>query len=176
MDEIQQWRHDAPIASQCPTKPGIRPRDLDLIHLQASQELCSPILRKDVIDRDILKRCATIAATGCETLKSLCLDPKHQISVVYNFLCFTFGTTMLRCLVVDPGILPTSQALRATSACSSALAVYTRAMESSIPFIQLFDLLCDEYFAMSEHSAPSYERLCSVLHRLSFCGPEELHE
>jgi hypothetical protein len=98
------------------------------------------------------------------------------MSLVYNFLCFTFGTTLLRCLVVNPNILSTSQVLRAVSACASALAVYTRTVGSSVPFTQLFDLLCDKYFAISEDSAPSYERLCTVLHRLSFCGPEELHE
>jgi hypothetical protein len=176
MDELQQWRQEAPLADHSPTKPGIKPRVLDLIHLQASQELCSPILRKDAIESDILKRCATIAATGCETLKLLCLDPNHQMSLVYNFLCFTFGTTLLRCLVVNPEILTTSQVLRAVSSCASTLAVYTRTVGSSIPFTQLFDLLCDNYFAISEDSAPSYERLCTVLHRLSFCGPEELHE
>lgn len=176
MDEVQQWRHDAPLTIRIPGKPGISPRDLDLINLQASHELCSPILRDDLKDKDILKRCAKIAATGCETLKSLCLDPNHQVSLVYNFLCFTFGTTLLRCLVVDSSVLPTSQVLRAVSACASTLAVYTRTLGSSIPFLQLYDLLCDSYFAITESSEPSYERLCTTLHHLSFRGPEELPE
>lgn len=177
LDELEQWRHDAPLTDRMPTKPGINPRDLDLIHLQASRELCSPILQQHMIDRDILERCAIIAVAGCESLKSLCLDPNHQVSLVYNFLCFTFGTTLLRCLVVDSGILPTSQVLRAVGACASALAIYTRTLGSSIPFLNLFDLLCDIYFALTEkESAPSYGRLCALLHRISSCGPEGLHE
>jgi hypothetical protein len=176
MEELQQWRQDAPLTGQLSTTPGMSPHDTDLIHLQASQELCSPILRKEVIDRDIVERCAIIAATGCETLKSLCLNPSHQVSLVYNYLCFTFGITLLQCLVVDPGILPASQVRRAVSACASALAVYTRTLGSSIPFLQMFDSLCDNYFTIAENSAPSYARLCTLLHRLSSSGPEELPE
>lgn len=176
MDELQQWRHDAPLTANSSTKPGISSRDLDLIHLQASHELCNPILRKEVIDRGILKRCAVISATGCESLKSLCLNSNHQVSLIYNILCFSLGTTLLRCLVIDSGILPTSQVLRAVTACASALAVYTRTLESSIPFLQLFDLLCDNYFAITDRSTPLYGRLCTILHRISFCGPEELPE
>lgn len=151
-------------------------RDLDLIHLQTCLDICSPILRKPAVDPHILERCADVASMGCETVRSLCLEPGHQATLTYAFLTFTFGITLLRCLVVAPGILPLSRILRGVSACGSSLAVYTRTLSLSIPLLQTFDMLSDRYFAIAESSSGPDEDFCMVLHRVSLSSPEGLHE
>lgn len=69
--------------------------------------------------------------------------------------------------------------MRAISSCSSALAVYTRALDSAAPYLQLFDKLSDHFLGNSDETGdctPDLDNLRTTLQRITFSAPWESPE
>lgn len=176
MQELEQWKHESPLFPPSSSLPRTHDDDLESVFLLASLTLCSPALRQDIVEMDLLQKCAAFAVKGCETAIGRCLSSNHKATPIQAYICFTFGITLLWSLTKDTSVLPLSRVTRALSSCSSALAIYSRTLRSADPFLKVFDTVCDRYFGVAEGRTSSYAALGTLLQHLSSCGPERVEE
>lgn len=158
--------------------PRMHDNDLHAAYLQASLFLCSPVLSLPAVEAELLLKCADLSARGCETALRLCLSPSYQATPIQAYICFVFGITLLRCLIIQAQILPLSQTTRVISNCSSALAIYSRDLGSESAggaCLKVWEGMCDRYFSVVEgRTTTSSAAIARLLQHLSSCGPENV--
>ncbi|KAJ5995853.1 hypothetical protein N7481_002830 [Penicillium waksmanii] len=173
--ELDQWRQDAPRKEKSNHFPQQNADRIHTNYLQAVLLLIRPILVNRPTNFDSIKLCVTFAADACESAKALSLNPltlPDRITVYHSFYA---GITLLQCLAIKPNSLTLRGSHKAISACSSALAVYTRVLPSVAPFLRLFEDVANKV-VRDDHDtefSPSPE-VQSLLSRIISSDPSEI--
>lgn len=188
--ELDQWRQDAPRKDKSNHFPQQNADRIHTNYLQAVLLLIRPILVNRPTNFDSIGLCVTFAADACEvcrtslhmsftnilqSAKVLSLNPLTLPDRITVYHCFYAGITLLQCLAIKPDSLTPRGSHKAISACSSALAVYTRVLPSVAPFLRLFEDVANKVVCDHHHTefCPSSE-VQSLLSRIISSDPSEI--
>ncbi|KAJ5470470.1 hypothetical protein N7530_007827 [Penicillium desertorum] len=137
--ELDQWKQQAPQKRDSRPFPQQTPDRVQATYTQAVLLLIRPILMANEIDPDLIDLCVEFAVEACQNAKSLSLNPQTPPDRITVYHCFYCGVTLLQCLAITPTALTARRTHQAMGACLSALAVYTRVLPATAPFLRLFE-------------------------------------
>ncbi|KZN91055.1 putative transcriptional regulatory protein [Penicillium chrysogenum] len=174
LHELDQWKQQAPQKRDSRPFPQQTPDRVQATYTQAVLLLIRPILMANVIDPDLIGLCVEFAVEACQNAKSLSLNPQTPPDRITVYHCFYCGVTLLQCLAITPTALTARRTHQAIGACLSALAVYTRVLPATAPFLRLFEdlsniLLYDDNGA-DIHPSPEVR---NALNRIVSSDPSE---
>lgn len=192
--ELDTWKEQAPPTEGSSGTLTLPNEQVQAAYLRAMINLMRPVLSRPSIDPNLLHHFAALSADACEVSQmpfstassaycyenaktlSICFD--HQASPIQVHTSFHCGITLLQCLAVQPTVLPLRRTLKAISACSSALSVYTRSLDPAAPFLQLFDKLCDLFLSRNDESGGGLpnDELHNILQKVVSSDPSETSE
>ncbi|CAG8020474.1 unnamed protein product [Penicillium nalgiovense] len=139
LHELDQWKQQAPQKRDSRPFPQQTPDRVQATYTQAVLLLIRPILMANEIDPDLIGLCVEFAVEACQNAKSLSLNPQTHPDRITVYHCFYCGVTLLQCLAITPTALTARRTHQAIGACLSALAVYTRVLPATAPFLRLFE-------------------------------------
>ncbi|KAF2165375.1 hypothetical protein M409DRAFT_24225 [Zasmidium cellare ATCC 36951] len=176
--ELDTWKEQAPPTEESSGTLTLPNEQVQAAYLRAMINLMRPVLSRPSIDPNLLHHFAALSADACENAKTLSICFNHQASPIQVHTSFHCGITLLQCLAVQPTVLPLRRTLKAISACSSALSVYTRSLAPAAPFLQLFDKLCDLFLSRNDQSDGGLpiDELRNILQKVVSSDPSETSE